>query len=233
MASNLASLKRNAEAHFEFQGNIRMPAPLVQCHLFPCEKEIDPMSKTHALSNVLDELETSVRGDETSIEEVVETLGRSSFAALMLAFSLVSTSPASAIPGMTAVVAALVFILVSQMMIGRDSVWLPKFVMRRRLSTDKLCKGIRWLRKPVKFVERFLKPRMTWLFHRPWLWLPMILIMALTLFMPFMEIVPTSGSIASGVIALFAASLLTRDGVLALISLALLLVVPVGVVTWY
>lgn len=36
--------------------------------------------------------------------------------------------------------------------------------------------------------------------------------LCLTLFMPVMEIVPTSGSIASAVIAVFAAGLLTRDG---------------------
>ncbi|WP_420555769.1 exopolysaccharide biosynthesis protein [Roseovarius sp.] len=104
---------------------------------------------THALSDVLDKLERSVSGEEISVEDVVDTLGHSSFAALMLAFSLVSTSPASAIPGITAVVAALVFILVAQMMVGRKSVWLPGFITRRKLSTGKLCKGIRWLRGPV------------------------------------------------------------------------------------
>ncbi|WP_425061885.1 exopolysaccharide biosynthesis protein [Roseovarius confluentis] len=187
---------------------------------------------THALSDVLDELERSVSGEEISVEDVVDTLGHSSFAGLMLAFSLVSTSPASAIPGITAVVAALVFILVAQMMVGRKSVWLPGFVTRRRLSTVKLCKGIRWLRRPVRLVERFLKPRLTWLFDHPWTWLPLTLVMALTLFMPFMEIVPTSGSIASAVIALFAASLLTRDGVLALVSLGLLSILPVAIYYW-
>ncbi|MBL3705778.1 exopolysaccharide biosynthesis protein [Sulfitobacter sp. BDSS02] len=184
---------------------------------------------THALSGILDELERSISGEEISVEDVVNTLGHSSFAGLMLAFSLVSTSPASAIPGITAAVAVLVFILVAQMMVGRKSLWLPGFVTRRRLSTEKLCKGIRWLRPPVRFVERFLKPRLTWLFHRPWMWLPLTLVMALTLFMPFMEIVPTSGSIASAVIALFAASLLTRDGVLAIISLGLLSTLPVAI----
>lgn len=191
-----------------------------------------PNQETHALSDVLDELEATVDGDDVAIADVVETLGHSSFASLMLVFSLISTSPASAIPGITAMVAVLVFVLVGQMMLGRKSVWLPGFVTRRRLSSEKLCKGIHWLRKPVRFVERFLRPRMTWLFHRPWLWLPMILVMGLTLFMPFMEVVPTSGSIASAVIALFAASLLTRDGVLALASLALLALVPVAVYQW-
>ncbi|UIJ71459.1 exopolysaccharide biosynthesis protein [Aurantimonas sp. HBX-1] len=188
-----------------------------------------PEARTHALSDVLDRLEAAAHGGSITVQEVVDELGNRSFAALMLVFSLISTSPASAIPGITTVVAAIVFILVVQMIAGRKSVWLPGFVTRQEMSTEKLCKGIGWLRKPVRFVERFLKKRMTFLLHRPWLWLPLLLILALTLFMPLMEVIPTSGSIASAVIALFAASLLTRDGLLAGASLALMLAVPVTV----
>ena len=149
----------------------------------------------------------------------------------MLIFSLISTSPASAIPGITATVAAIVFILVVQMIIGRECVWLPGFITRRHMSTAKLCKGIGWLRRPVEFVERFARPRFGFLLHRPWLYLPLILIMGLTLFMPFMEVVPTSGSLASAVIALFAAGLLMRDGALVVLSFVVLASIPWAV--WY
>jgi hypothetical protein len=188
-----------------------------------------PEQQSRALSDVLDQLERSAHGDHITVQEVVEQLGHRSFASLMLVFSLISTSPASAIPGLTAFVAAVTFILVGQMIIGRDHVWLPAYLTRRRISTAKLCKGIGWMRRPVRFVERYLKARLTFLLHRPWLFVPLLLIMALTLFMPFMEAIPTSGSIASAVIALFAAGLLTRDGILVMISLCLLLVVPVAV----
>jgi len=185
--------------------------------------------RTQALSDVLDRLEDSAHGDSIEISEVIERLGQRSFASLLLVFSLISTSPASAIPGVTATVAAIVFILVVQMIAGRHCVWLPAFITRRRLATDRLRTGIAWLRKPVMFAERFLKARLTFLFHRPWLWLPMILILLLTLVMPFLEIIPTSGSIASAVIALFAAGLLTRDGLLAVIAFGFLLILPVTV----
>ena len=187
--------------------------------------------RTHALSDVLDQLETSIEGESIAVKHVVEKLGHKSFASLMLIFSLISTSPASAIPGVTTLVAAVVFILVVQMTFGRNCVWLPEFITRQHLSAEKLCKGIGWLRKPVHFVERFLKPRLTFLLHRPWLWLPLVLILGLTLFMPVMEVIPTSGSIASAVIALFAAGLLTRDGAVVMASMILLLAVPVSV--WY
>lgn len=176
----------------------------------------------HALSEVLDQLDASIEGDQVAIADVIEALGGRSFASLILVFSLISTSPASAIPGITAMVAVIVFILLVQMMAGRDAVWLPDFITRRQLETEKLRTGIRWLRKPVTFVERFLKVRLTFLFHRPWLWLPQVLILCLTLFMPFLELIPASGSIASAVIALFAAGLLTRDGAMVIASFAVL-----------
>ncbi|MFN3387947.1 MAG: exopolysaccharide biosynthesis protein [Allosphingosinicella sp.] len=187
-----------------------------------------PREHTRALSDVLDQLERAAHGDSVPIGEVVETLGRKSFASLMLIFSLISTSPASGIPGLTATVALLVFILVVQMLVGRDCVWLPDFVTRRRMSTKKLCKGIGWLRRPVHFVERFLRPRLTFLLHRPWIYLPLVLVLLLTMAMPLLEVIPTSGSLASAVIAFFAAGLLTRDGALVLVSFALLLGLPIA-----
>jgi hypothetical protein len=188
-----------------------------------------PQTNHHALSDVLDQLESSAHDQSVSVGEVVEKLGHKSFAALMLIFSLISTSPASAIPGITATVAVIVFILAGQMILGRECVWLPQFITRRRMSSRKLCKGVAWIRRPVAWVERFLKERFTWLLHRPWLYLPLALIMALALFMPFMEVVPTSGSLASAVIALFAAGLLMRDGALVVASLVLLAALPLAV----
>jgi hypothetical protein len=195
-----------------------------------CVEEVTmPNARTRALSDVLDQLEKAAHGKSIPIGEVVEHLGRKSFASLMLIFSLISTSPASAIPGITATVAVIVFLLAVQMIVGRDCVWLPDFVSRRHMSTAKLCKGIGWLRKPVQWVERFLRPRLTFLLHRPWIFAPLLLILALTLVMPVLEAVPTSGSIASAVIALFAAGLLTHDGALVAGSLILLLGVPVAI----
>lgn len=190
---------------------------------------LDKKDTRHAISDVLDTLDGAAQGDEVSIETIVDALGSASFASLLLVFSLISTSPASAIPGVTSVVGIISFILVVQMMAGRKSVWLPDMITRRRLETDKLTKGVKWLRPVVMKIERVLKPRMTFLFHRPWLWLPMILILGLTLFMPFMEVVPMSGSVASAVIACFAAGLLTRDGILLLVALGFLSAIPVAI----
>lgn len=187
------------------------------------------MTENHELSEVLDRLEAAVGHDAITVEDVINKLGQKSFASVMLVFSLISTSPASAIPGVTVLVAIITFLLVTQLILGRKHLWLPHFITRQRLSSAKLCKGVAWLRKPLRFIERFLKERLTFLFHRPWFYVPLVMILLLTLFMPFMELVPTSGSIASAVIALFAAGLLTRDGVLVMCALLILLAAPLTV----
>ncbi|WP_447553930.1 exopolysaccharide biosynthesis protein [Vreelandella sp. EE22] len=182
---------------------------------------------TRALSEVLDHLEKSIQGEKVRIASLVDELGHHSFASLMLMFALVSASPASSIPGITAMVAAVEFVLILQMLLGRTCLWLPTFISRKTLSARKLCTGVNWLRKPVHFVERFLKPRLVVFIKPPWLYLSLVLILAVTLFMPFMEAIPTSGSIASAAIACFAAGLLTRDGLLAMVSIGFLAAVPV------
>ena len=70
--------------------------------------------RRRALSEVLDQLESSVHGESITISEVIEKLGHKSFASLMLVFSLISPSPASAIPGITTVVAVIVFPIIHE-----------------------------------------------------------------------------------------------------------------------
>jgi hypothetical protein len=180
----------------------------------------------HALSHVLEQLEAAVEGRVVSVGDVVEKLGRRSFPAVILIPALLAASPASGIPGLTAVVGLIVALVVAQMLWNRECLWLPAFIATRTISAERLCQAIGWMRRPVGFAERFLRPRLTFLMARPMVLLPLLVMLAIALFMPVMEIVPTSGSIAGTAVAFFAASLLTRDGLLMLVSFAFVVAAP-------
>lgn len=188
-----------------------------------------PKERSHALSDVLDNLEHAVQGESITVETMTAELGRKSFAATIMIFALLAASPASAIPGLTAAVGIANSLLILQMVAGRDCLWLPGFLARRTVPSQRLCQAIGWMRRPVRFAERILRPRLLFLMHRPWLFLPLGVMLCITLFMPFMEIVPTSGSLAGAVIALFAAGLLMRDGALVIAAMVLASGVPVAV----
>jgi hypothetical protein len=188
--------------------------------------------KSEVLSEVLDRLDETAAGDTVSLSQVVERLGHHSFAALMLIFALISTSPASAVPGVTAAVAFVELLLAVQFILNRQSVWLPASLASKKIPGKSLRKAVQWLRRPVRAVEKLLRPRLSFMIHRPWLILPLSLVIMLTMFMPFMEVIPTSGSIASAIIALFAAGVLLRDGLLVLITTPLLAAVPMIALYW-
>ncbi len=188
------------------------------------------MSADHALSDVLDQLEGALGDGNISVQDVIETLGARSFASVMLLFSLIAVSPASTIPGVTTSVAMVTFLVAAQMMIGRRHLWLPALITRRQLPATKLARSIKWLRRPIGFVERHLKARLTFLLQPPWLYLPLALVMFLSALMPMMEFIPASGSLAAAVIALFAAGWLTRDG--ALVGAAVLVLLGIPALIW-
>lgn len=179
-----------------------------------------------ALSEVLDRLEAAVQDSSVTVSDIMDHLGAKSFGALILVPALLAASPASAIPGLTTAVALIVALMVVQMLIGRDHAWLPGWLARRRIASKRICQAVGWLRPPVAFVERFLRPRLTFLVRRPFVYVPLLVCLAITVFMPVMEVIPTSGSIASAAIAIFAAALLTRDGLLVLVALLPLMGIP-------
>ncbi len=170
------------------------------------------------LGAVLDHLEAAGEAETVSIGTMVEAIGARSFATLMLVFALISVSPASILPGVTTLVALLEFILAAQMILGRRHIWLPGILERREIAGARLRVAVSWLRRPVAFVDYILEPRFSALTEKPCLYVWLMMIMALTLFMPFMELVPGSGTVASGFIALVAAAILTRDGLLLLLA---------------
>lgn len=191
-----------------------------------------PNHADHAISDVLDRLEEALHEGDVTVGEVMSHLGQHSFPALILLPALISASPASAVPGVTAVVALIVATLVVQMLAGRRCAWLPQFLARRRIASDKLGQGVRWLRRPVNAIERVVRPRLTAVFHRPLLYLPLLVILAVACVMPFLEVIPLSGSIASVAVALFATGLLTRDGLLVLAGLGFVGAVGVLAARW-
>jgi hypothetical protein len=187
---------------------------------------VDGRAEVKPLSGVLDRLRDAAQGDVTTVGDLVEALGRRSFPALILAPSLIAVSPASGIPGVTTAVGLLVALFSAQMLWGLDCAWLPGFLARRQLPTTRLRGAIDWLTRPVGYLERVTRPRLTGFASRPFVLLPLAVITAIGCLMPLLELVPMSGSIAAAVISVFAVGLIMRDGVVVLLALVLSASVP-------
>ena len=183
------------------------------------------------LEELLDELaQAGEHGGKVSLDELIRMIGRRSFGPLLLFAGLVAVSPLSGIPGMPTTVAVLVVTVAVQFLLRRDQFWLPQWVLKRELPHDKVCRALELLRRPARFIDRFLRPRLTFMTHAAGVYAIAVLCVVIAATMPPLELLPFAATTAGAALAIFGLSLIANDGLLAIIALAVTGAVAVLVV---
>ncbi len=118
----------------------------------------------HRVSGQLEEWLTG-EGDRT-LGTLVDVFEEKSFA---IAFVLLMGVPALPLPtgGVTHVFEVISVLLALELIIGRDRIWLPKRWQGMNIAGPTQAKFLNGLLKMIRFLERYSKPRLTFLFdHR-------------------------------------------------------------------
>lgn len=172
------------------------------------------------LEDLLGELRKAADGNgpRVSVEEIMGAVGHRSFGPLLLLAGLMGMTPVSAIPGAPSMIALITLLVASQLLIGRDSFWLPKFLLKRSVKAEKLRKSVGVAEKPARVVDRMVKPRLEAL-TKPFADRFVALVcVILALAVPPLEFLPFVAFIPSAAIATFGLGLIARDGLLVLIA---------------
>lgn len=168
--------------------------------------------ETASLTGVLAALRRAAHGEELSVQDMLAEIGDRSFATALLVPALILVSPISGIPGTPTLGAIVVILIVGQWIAGRDHLWLPGFVMRRRVSSARLLKALAWFDRPAAFLDRHTAPRLSLLTMGPLMLLPLLTVLAIAATWPLLELLPFVTTIGAFAVSLFAFGLMTRDG---------------------
>jgi hypothetical protein len=149
-----------------------------------------------------------------SIGDVLNAFGDRAFGALMLLFAAPNMLPLP--PGMSAVLGAPLLFITAQLMLGRTTLWMPRFICDRSISRDFFALLTAKLSPLLHRAERFLQPRMSLLLH------PVperivggaCLFLAVILFLP----IPFGNIPPAFAIAAFSLGILERDGLATIIG---------------
>ena len=172
------------------------------------------------LEELLDELaQAGEHGGKVSLDELIRKIGRRSFGPLLLFAGLVAVSPLSGIPGMPTTVAVLVVTVAVQFLLRRDHFWLPQWLLQRELPHDKLCRAIELLRRPARFIDRFLRPRLAFMTHAAGIYAIAVLCVVIAATMPPLELLPFAATAAGAALSMFGLALIASDGLLAIVAL--------------
>jgi hypothetical protein len=114
---------------------------------------------------VSDQIEAwTVSDGPKTLGSLIEVFEEKSFAVI---FVLLLGVPALPLPtgGATHVFLLIAMTLALQLIVGRDAVWLPQRWRAMRLEGPSREKFVRGLLKSIRWLERFSRPRVTWVYN--------------------------------------------------------------------
>ena len=178
-----------------------------------------PMKETQDATNLTELIHTMERMErenaQVSVDDVVHAVGRRSFGPLLLLAGLITLAPIIGdIPGMPTLMAVLVLLTSSQLLVGRETFWLPKWLLKRSLSRQKFDKALHYMKKPAKWVDGLLGVRLAWMTGYIGIRVTAFACLLVALAMPPMEFIPFSANGAVLALTLFGLGLVARDGLM-------------------
>jgi hypothetical protein len=123
-------------------------------------------------------------------------------------------------PGVSMVLALPLLVIAPQIVVGRRELWIPAWLADRQIKRASLGKLIRRILRPLAWLERLVKPRLTFLTGRIGAAFVGVAatVIALVLVLP----IPAANLVPSVALALFALGLTRRDGLLVLAGYGLM-----------
>lgn len=177
--------------------------------------------KAKDLTGVLDAIEQSEGVRRVKVEAVMDAIGRRAFGPLLVLAALVVLAPGVGdIPGIPTTVALFTLLVTVQIVIGREELWLPRWLLARSVSRSKLTKAVRWLRKPAGWVDKLLRPRLGVLVRGTGSRILAAIALGFAMVMPMTEVVPFSANLAGVILLSFGLAVIAEDGVMALVGIA-------------
>ena len=176
-----------------------------------------------AVRGTLDRLDALTVRRSISVGDIVEAFGDTAFLPVLMVPALIVVSPLSGIPLLPTVFGAIIATVALQAVFRRQRLWLPPFLMRRRLTGARLHRGLLRLTRAADWLDGHARPRVRVLVHPPFDTVPKLLATLCGAAMPFLELVPLSSSLLGVAVLLLAAALLVEDGLYAVCGIAVML----------
>jgi hypothetical protein len=125
------------------------------------------MARGNALYETLEELVRATEGDTLTFGDLVRALGARGFGPIFLLLAVLVMLPTGAIPGIPALVGAVLVLLSGQLMIGWTTPWLPRRVLEMEISRERMRAGLEKARPAALRLGRVLHARLEFLASGP------------------------------------------------------------------
>jgi hypothetical protein len=179
------------------------------------------------LTDIIDQVIDLAKAERISLRDVLRTIGDASFAPVLLLPALAVATPLSGIPLFSTTMGVLIVLIAGQMLLRRENLWLPGWILRREVKGQLVHDGFNKLYPVARWIDARTERRMRIVARRPLVFIPQFLCLLSGVVMPVLELIPFTSSIMGVGVALLALGMLTRDGLLTMIGM-----IPYAIVGW-
>jgi hypothetical protein len=172
------------------------------------------------LRTLLRSLVLNTEGEEVTVRELINAVGRRAYGPVLLLLGFIAVSPLTIIPGANWLVCTVVLIFSLQIVIGRKTPWLPKSALDFRFKREHLVQGARGAEKPAHMVDALVRPRLVFLTEAPFVQLVGLVCVAAALITYPLGLIPLGPLLPSLAVLLLGLALTARDGVVVLLAVA-------------
>ncbi|MBA1246088.1 exopolysaccharide biosynthesis protein [Pseudomonas luteola] len=182
-------------------------------------------AKSECLEDVIDGvIELGKEKDKISVGDIKREIGQRSYGPFLFVPSIIEISPVGGVPGASTFFALIVAVFALQMLFGRNHFWMPQFLAKRSVKSQKIESGLNKVRKVIRGLDKVIRPRLGWATQKTFVRLIAAICLILTTSVPPLEFIPFASLAPFSAICLFGLGLTAKDGVVVLLGMAVSLI---------
>ena len=174
---------------------------------------------TATLTGLLHSLDSDREGQQLTLGEVVQVIGKRGFGPLMLVLALIAILPTGAVPGVPTICGLSIALIAVQLALGKRAPWLPRRLRRLSIKRETFGRVAQRVTPWTRRVDQLVRPRLVWLTEGVAVRVVGLICVGLALCMPPLELLPFAAALPAGGIVLLGLGLTGKDGLWVLLGL--------------
>ncbi|WP_419214857.1 exopolysaccharide biosynthesis protein [Wolbachia endosymbiont of Rhagoletis cingulata] len=154
--------------------------------------------------------------DKVTLFDIKTALHERGFGILIIIFSLPLSVPIPVPPGYTTILSIPLILFSLQLLFGFDSPWMPNWLERKSFQRSTLALVVEKTSPTLKKIEKFMKPRMSFIFRGPGenilAFIMLLCALSIAIPLPLTNFIPAIGT------TLISLGIMSKDGFLSIIG---------------
>lgn len=173
------------------------------------------------LGDILDKVDEIAMGEDTDLHTIISAFGDRAFGPVLTLCGLLHLTPIGALPGVPIALGVVIISFAGQLVLGRDTPWMPQFLQRVKIKHTAIEKSRKFIGPVLNKVDAIIRPRYKWAATNTARTVAAVISVVFAVTLLPLGSVPFGVVIPGMIITLIGLGITARDGLILLLGFAL------------